>query len=323
LKPASSKALSQATAPVEGPSPGQDHGWQWMAVLWIGAVHVGALAAPFVFTWKGLAIAAVLAWMTASLGICLGFHRLLTHSGFETYRPVRWFFVLLGTLAGEGPPIMWVAAHRRHHQFSDLKGDPHSPKDGFYWGHVFWMLRKRGSAYWAKEYRRYAPDLMRDSGVRFLNHTWLWWQPLTGGILFAVGALGWDTATGLSFLVYGLFVRLVFVFHGTWFVNSATHTWGYRNYETTDDSRNLWWVGLWAFGEGWHNNHHAHPRMARHGHKWWELDLTYWAIRSLECTGLAWNVLKTPTVERPETTKVAADTQPRVDDPLESDRLSA
>jgi len=266
-------------------------GLEWPAVIWLGTAHLGALAAPFVFTWSGLAVAIVLSAVTASLGVCIGFHRLLTHGGFETFPVVKRVLATLGMLAGEGPPIMWVAAHRKHHQFSDQDGDPHSPRDGAWWSHVVWMLPRRGSQYWAEQYRRYAPDMLRDPYMKFLDRTWMWWHMAMGGTLMTTGYVLSGLSLGLSLLVYGLFVRATYVFHVTWLVNSATHMWGYRNYETTDDSRNLWWVALLAYGEGWHNNHHAHQRLARHGHRWWEIDINFACIRLMERCGLAWNVI--------------------------------
>jgi stearoyl-CoA desaturase (delta-9 desaturase) len=142
--------------------------------------------------------------------------------------------------------------------------------------------------------QRYAPDLYKDPVMRMLHTLFLTTHIVLGVLLLSVGWLVWDWHTGMSFLVWGLSVRLVYVFHVTWLVNSATHIWGYRNYETSDNSRNLWWVGLLAFGEGWHNNHHAFQRMAKQGHKWWELDATYWFILAMEKLGLAWNVIKHP-----------------------------
>jgi stearoyl-CoA desaturase (delta-9 desaturase) len=142
----------------------------------------------------------------------------------------------------------------------------------------------------------YAPDLLRDRGMVFLDRTFLVWHIVLGLGLYGLGHLAWGPAVGVSMLVWGMFVRLVWVLHVTWLVNSASHMWGYRNYETKDDSRNLWWVGLLAFGEGWHNNHHAFQRMARHGHRWWEIDLTYYVILLLERLGLAWNVVHRPPV---------------------------
>jgi stearoyl-CoA desaturase (delta-9 desaturase) len=233
--------------------------------------------------------------VTGGLGVCLGYHRLLTHSSFETYRPIRGLLALLGTLAGEGPPIMWVSMHRKHHRFSDEAGDPHSPNDGAWWSHMLWLFPRYRSEQWAQLYRQYSPDLLKEPFLRLLERTFLWWHVLLGGGLLALGWSQWNFQTGLSFLVYGLFVRLVYVLHVTWLVNSASHMWGYRNYETRDNSRNLWWVGLLAFGEGWHNNHHAYPRSAPHGHRWWEIDTTYWVIVIMRLTRIAWKVVAKPT----------------------------
>jgi fatty-acid desaturase len=266
-------------------------GLDWPVVTWMVFVHAGALAAPFFFTWKAVGLALVLAWITGGLGICLSYHRMLTHGSFSTYRPIRLFLAWLGGLAGEGSALTWVAVHRKHHVHSDDEGDPHSPVDGAWWSHMLWMTPNRGKPYFQDLYQRYAPDLNKDPAMRFLHHTFLLWHWLLGMGLFAVGYFGWDLYTGISFVAWGLFVRMVWVLHVTWFVNSATHMWGYRNYETTDDSRNLWWVGLLAYGEGWHNNHHAFQRMARHGHRWWEFDMTYWAILVMERLGLAWDVV--------------------------------
>ncbi len=270
------------------------NGLEWPAVLWIGIIHLGALAAPFCFSWQGLAIAIVLSWVMGSLGICIGFHRMLTHGSFETSRPMRWIFATFGTLAGEGPPIMWVATHRKHHLHSDQDEDPHTPHHGGWWSHVLWMLPKHKTRYWSDLYRRFAPDMMSDRYLRFLNRTFLWWHFGLGVTLFTIGTLGWDWKMGLSFLVYGLFVRAVYVLHVTWFVNSASHIWGYQSYQTDDNSRNLWWVGLLAFGEGWHNNHHADQRRARHGQRWWEVDVSFITIWLLERCGLVWNVVREP-----------------------------
>lgn len=270
------------------------YGLEWPAFLWISILHVGALAAPFYFDWKSVVLVLFLSWVTGGLGVCLGYHRLLTHGSFETYPVLRRFFAFCGMMAGEGPPIMWVAVHRKHHQFSDMPEDPHSPRDGKWWSHMVWMIPKHGSDQWAKLYAKYAPDLLRDPFYRLLNKTFLYWQVLSAGLLFLIGWQIWDVRTGLSFLVYGFFVRLVFVMHATWLINSATHIWGYRNYETTDDSKNLWWVAALTYGEGWHNNHHAHQRMAQHGHRWWEFDITWNTIRLMRAVGLAWNVVEKP-----------------------------
>jgi len=141
---------------------------------------------------------------------------------------------------------------------------------------------------------RYAPDLAKDPVLVFLHRTFLWQNLLLGAAIMGLGyAIGGDLYTAIAYVAWGVFARMVYVLHITWFVNSASHIWGYRNYETSDQSRNLWWVGLTAFGEGWHNNHHAYQRLALHGHKWWEFDMTYRAIWLMEKVGLAWNVVKT------------------------------
>lgn len=317
--------ISQLPAPAIHQVREHDHwrlGLEWPAVIWIASLHLGALAAlfPYCFTWYGLWVAMALAWITGGLGVCLGYHRLLTHSSFDTYPIVRRLLALCGTLAGEGPPIMWVSAHRKHHQFSDLENDPHSPNDGAWWSHMLWTFPRYGSSHWAQLYRTYSPDLLKDPFLRLLDRTFLWWHLALGLILFGAGwAIGGTRLEGLrlgtSFLVWGMFVRLVWVLHVTWSVNSASHIWGYRNYQTRDNSRNLWWVGLLAFGEGWHNNHHAYPRSAPHGHRWWEIDATYWVICLMKATGLAWNVVPAPEVKR-------AEVEPHGDDAATSAPLS-
>jgi stearoyl-CoA desaturase (delta-9 desaturase) len=233
--------------------------------------------------------------VTGSLGVCLGYHRLLTHGSFTTTPAVKFFYAFLGGVSGEGSALHWVANHRKHHAFSDQEGDPHTPRDGGLWSHMLWMFPAHDSAELAAHVRRWAPDLDRDPGIHFLHKTFLVWHVLIGMALLGTGWLLYGPTTGVSWLLWGLAVRMVIVFHVTWLVNSASHMWGYRNYETTDDSRNLWWVGLLAFGEGWHNNHHAFQRMAKHGHRWWEIDVTYWAIVAMEKLGLAWNVVHEPT----------------------------
>jgi stearoyl-CoA desaturase (delta-9 desaturase) len=272
------------------------NGLDWPVIVWIGLVHVGALAAPFYFTWVGLIAFALLSWMSGGLGVCLGYHRLLTHSSFQTYRWVRRAFGLMGTMAGEGPPATWVAVHRKHHRFSDQQGDPHSPHDGGWWSHILWLFPRPKDPQWQEMHTKYAKDLLKDPFFRMLDKTFLLWHIGLGALLFTLGWAIWDVRTGVSLLVWGLFLRMVYVLHITWLVNSASHMWGYRNYETTDDSRNLWWVGLLAFGEGWHNNHHAFPARAAHGHRWWEFDVTWIVIRAMEKVGLVWKVVR----ERPQ-----------------------
>jgi stearoyl-CoA desaturase (delta-9 desaturase) len=183
--------------------------------------------------------------------------------------------------------LTWVSNHRKHHAHSDQEGDPHSPHDGPWWSHVFWLAFWRGPHYHAEHIRRWVPDLMKDPVLRWIGYMFLPSHFLLAGILAAAGYAYGGAFMATSFIVWGIFVRLVFVLHSTWFVNSASHMWGYRNYETTDDSRNNWWVALITYGEGWHNNHHAHQRLAAHGHRWWEIDVTYMVIRLLKVLGLA------------------------------------
>ena len=269
-------------------------GIAWPTVIWIVLLHLGALAAPFFFTWKGVLLTLVLGWLTGGVGICMGYHRLLTHGSFTTFRPVRWLIALLGGLAGQGSSLTWVAMHRKHHAFSDTEGDPHSPNDGKWWSHMLWLMPRIDRSRLEQIYERYAPDLLKDPVIRLLDKTFLLWYFALGAGLFLFGYLFWDFYTACSFVVWGMFVRLVYLLHVTWFVNSATHIWGYRTYETGDNSRNLWWVGLLSYGEGWHNNHHAFQRSARHGHRWWEFDMTYRTIWLMEKMGLAWDVVRQP-----------------------------
>ena len=262
------------------------------AIGWLGLAHVIVLvAAPLTFSWTGLFVMLGLHWMTGSLGICLGYHRLLTHTGMKTYNWVRYFFAAIGTLAGEGSALDWVADHRKHHAHSDQDGDPHSPNDGSIWSHIGWLAYHTHNGDRKAYLQRWAPDLYKERGMRILDVLFLPLHILSGIILFSVGYYIDGASFGASLLVWGLFVRLVLVLHATWMVNSASHMFGYKNYETTDDSRNNWVVAIVAYGEGWHNNHHAYPRMAKHGHKWWEFDITWQAIKLLRALGLVWDVV--------------------------------
>ncbi len=286
LDSAISYESAPAAAPIETPQV-----VAWAIIFWLLLIHLGALAAPFTFTWQGLAVAVALHWFTGGIGICLGYHRLLTHSSFKTYRPVYWLLAAIGGLAGEGSAIEWVANHRKHHAHSDQPGDPHSPREGAWWSHLLWLVWTLPPRELEAHVKKWAPDLQKDPMIRFISSMFLPMQIVMGLLVMLAGYAVGGMAMAASFVVWGVFLRLVFVLHSTWFVNSASHIWGYRNYETTDDSRNLWWVAIIAYGEGWHNNHHAYPRMAPHGHKWWEFDMTYAAIRVMRACGLAWDVV--------------------------------
>lgn len=271
----------------------------WGVIFWLSLVHIGALFCPWTFTWEGVVLAFVLHWITGGLGICLGFHRLLTHSSFSTYAPIRWLCALLGGLAGEGSAVDWVANHRKHHALSDQPGDPHSPHEGAWWSHILWLSWNLPYDEHHKHINRWAPDMAKDPVIVWIGRLFIPIHIVTG--LMIMGAGYWwgenvNTAVGgsamaASFVTWGIFLRLGMVLHSTWFVNSASHIWGYTNYETTDDSKNNWWVALITYGEGWHNNHHAYPRMALHGHKWWEIDTTWTVVRLMRACGLAWDVV--------------------------------
>ncbi len=306
LKQKGNAAMAAANAAyLRGKDAFQELGLNWPIVIWIGLVHVLAVIAPFYFSWPALVACIALAFITGSFGVCMGYHRLLTHQSFQTYRPIRWLLAFLGGLSGEGSALTWVAQHRRHHAFSDEDGDPHSPRDGGWWSHMLWFMPDFGRKWHRDLLHRYAPDIVKDKMMVVIHHMFLPSHLILAGMLFLMGyfgPVGWGLGTaraGWSMVLWGLGVRMVYVLHVTWFVNSATHLWGYRNYETTDNSRNLWWVGLLAWGEGWHNNHHAYQRVASQGHRWWEIDTTYWCILIMEKLGLAWDVVRLKDVRKP------------------------
>jgi fatty-acid desaturase len=277
----------------------------WPYVFGIVGYHLLALLAfvPWLFSWTGVALAFIGLYAFGTLGINLCYHRLLTHRGFECPPWLEHTFAVLGVCCLEDTPARWVAIHRIHHQHSDERPDPHSPLVTFLWGHMGWlMVENRDVNQWTT-YDRYARDVLRDPFYLAMERNLMWvWVNLGQWLLyylvgFAVGAWTGGSAMagvqfGLSLLVWGVIVRTVAVWHITWSVNSVTHMWGYRNYETDENSRNNWLVGLWSNGEGWHNNHHADQRSAAHGHRWWELDVTYLTIWLLSVLGLAKNVVK-------------------------------
>jgi len=244
--------------------------------------HVQAVAAVFSFSWTNLIVAAFLYWMAVGLGISMGYHRLHTHRGFKTSKLFEYFLAICGTLTLEGGPIFWVAIHRRHHQHSDQPLDPHTPRVSGFWAHIGWILFGEAQHNNTATMSRYAPDLGKDPFYRWL--TTYHWVPLTvlGFALLGIG--GWPLVN------WAIFLRVVLGLHATYLVNSATHLWGRRRFATQDDSKNSWWVALLTFGEGWHNNHHAHPTSARHGLAWYEFDPTWIELKFLRAVGLVWDV---------------------------------
>ena len=257
-------------------------GLNWANAVFLIVAHIAAVAAFFFWSWPAVVTAVVLYWVGGSLGIGMGFHRLLTHRGYKVPKPVEYFLVTCGTIALEGGPIQWVVTHRIHHAHTDRVGDPHTPRDGGWWAHIGWIVWGTAQNHDQATIARYAPDLIKDRYYRWLNR--FYYIPLTliGVALFLVG--GWGV------MLWGVFLRLIIALHSTWLVNSATHLWGKTRFETNDDSRNSWWVALLTFGEGWHNNHHAHPTSARHGLRWYEFDMNWLGIRALQLLGLAHSI---------------------------------
>jgi fatty-acid desaturase len=262
-------------------------GLNWLTAVVMVALHLGALAAFFFFTWQRLTVMLALYIVAVNIGIGMCYHRLLTHRGYRVPKWLEYSMTVCATLALEGGPMFWVSTHRVHHQHSDREGDPHTPRDGGWWAHVGWLLWGHALHAQTELLSRYSPDLLRD---RF--HVWIskyHWIPLaaSGALLFGLGWLTGGARNAVGMLLWGGFLRVTLGLHATWLVNSASHLWGYRRFETRDDSRNNWWVALFSGGEGWHNNHHAHPVAARHGLAWWEIDPNYWGIWMLSKLGLA------------------------------------
>lgn len=250
----------------------------WAVIIFMTAIHIAALFAflPGIFSWKAVGLAVFLHWLTGGLGITLGWHRLVSHRSFQTPKWLEYLLVFCGTLAMQGGPIWWVGLHRHHHLYSDQDVDHHDSCKGFWWSHMGWMLREVPAE---QEIPRFTKDIANDPFYRFLDQYFFPIQVAFAVLLYLIG--------GLPFLFWGVFVRLVLVYHTTWLVNSATHKFGYRTYESDDRSTNCWWVALLAYGEGWHNNHHAFQYSARHGLKWWEIDMTWMMIWLLRSVGLA------------------------------------
>ncbi len=251
--------------------------WQIAPVLTM--FHVGALAAPFFFTWNALFVTIFLYWVTGGLGLGLCYHRLLTHRSFDTPKWFEYVLTVCGVAALEGGPLLWVATHRKHHQFADKEGDPHSPRDGKWWSHAGWILTGNALRQDITTLKRYVPDLAEDK-----FHVWITKYHL---LPMAVLVVAFYAIGGLPLLMWGIFFRTVAGLHATWLVNSVSHIWGSRRFETRDTSTNNWWVALLSFGDGWHNNHHANPVAARHGLAWYEFDFNWYAIWIFKQLGLA------------------------------------
>ncbi|MBE9033436.1 fatty acid desaturase [filamentous cyanobacterium LEGE 11480] len=259
--------------------------FSWTNAGFFGSIHALALLGLWTFSWQALGVAVFLHWLLGGIGICLTYHRLLTHRSLKVPRWLEYILATIGAMALQGGPIFWVAGHRVHHAYTeDEVRDPYAASRGFWWSHMGWLLHPKKQFFDYELYKKYAPDLERQAYYRWLDRNFLMLQVPLGILLFLAG--GW------SFVIYGIFVRSVVLWHTTWLINSATHWKGYQNFPVEDGSRNLWWAALLTYGEGWHNNHHARPRVAKAGLRWWEVDMTWWAIVGLKRLGLAKRVVR-------------------------------
>lgn len=250
----------------------------WHTIFFVAVFHAMAIWALFAFSWTNLAVTLAIWWVASSWGVGIGFHRLLTHKGFKAPKWLEYFMSVCGTMALQSGPLTWVTTHRIHHAFTETDKDPHSPRQGGYWAHIGWIFKGTAQHQSEATMKRYTPDMTRDRFHLVLNK--YYWVTIIGVAiaLFAIG--GW------SMVLWGVFLRVAVSWHFTWLVNSATHLWGYRRFDTRDDSRNNALVAAVTFGEGWHNNHHAHPRSAKHGLTWKEFDVNWVQLRILEKLGI-------------------------------------
>ena len=273
-----------------------------MAAVFIPFLVTAIAVAVFWGDWVGWSDVAVFAFMyiLSGFGVTVGFHRMLTHRSFRTHKPTEYAFAAFGSMAVQGPVIAWVADHRKHHAHTDVEGDPHSPHvghgdgvvgvlRGLWHAHMGWLLSEHGRAEW----KRYAPDLYEDPGMRLINRRFVSLVMLGLAIPAVAGYLLTGTLLGAATgLLWGGLVRVFFVHHVTWSVNSICHFLGSRRFEVDDQSTNVFWLALPSLGESWHHNHHAFPRSAVHGLRRWELDPSALLIAAMERVGLAWNVIR-------------------------------
>ncbi len=260
----------------------QDMSINWNTLVFVTLFHILAVAALFTFSWANLAAGVFLWWLAGSLGIGIGYHRLLTHRGFKVPKWLEYTLSIFGTLALQSGPLTWVTTHRVHHAFTETERDPHSPRFGTYWSHMGWIMRGKAQQQTWADMQRYCPDFANDRFHQWINRYYYIPIIIVAAALLAIG--GW------TMVLWGVFLKTVIGWHFTWLVNSATHLWGTRRFETRDDSRNNALIAAVTWGEGWHNNHHAFPRSAKHGLAWYEIDLNWIQIRLLEMVGLAKDV---------------------------------
>jgi stearoyl-CoA desaturase (delta-9 desaturase) len=251
----------------------------WKNVAIITSFHLLAIPIFFTFSWQNLAALLIGNWIVGSLGVGLGWHRLLTHRSFKAPKWLEYLLTTLGTMSIQDSPDKWVATHRMHHKFVDGDEDPHSTRSGFWWAQIGWIVWGTAQDHDKATLKKYVPDLMKDRGHVLISRFYYVPIAVSAFILFAIG--GW------TMVVWGVAGRVVFGWHTTWFVNSLSHIYGPRPHETGDLSTNNWFVALLTFGEGWHNNHHAFPTSARHGLRWYQFDMNWIAIRIFEKLGWA------------------------------------
>lgn len=248
----------------------------------VTAVHLGALAAPFTFSWAAFQVFAVFA-LICTVGITLSYHRQLSHKAFECPKWLEYLLAYFGCLAVEGAPIGWVRMHRYHHVHSDKEHDVHSPVDGFWWAHMGFMFDASTTEKLAELDN--VPDLQKQDFYKLMENSAFYVASSVFGPIAVLYAFG-----GLPYVIWGFFLRTVYIWHVNWAVNSIGHCWGYQSYESGDNSMNNWVFGILGLGDGWHNNHHAFPRSCRHGLEWWEIDLNWNLLQVMEAVGLAWNL---------------------------------
>ena len=273
-------------------------GINWKNVTIIASFHLLAIPALFTFTWQNVVALIVGNWIVGSLGVGLGWHRLLTHRGFKAPKWLEYTLSIFATMSIQDSPDKWVATHRIHHAFTETDKDPHSTKRGFWWAQMGWIVWGTAQDHDAATLKKYVPDLIKDRGHALISRFYYVPIIISVAIFFAIG--GW------TMVVWGVFARVVVGWHTTWFVNSLSHIFGSRPFDTGDDSTNNWFVALLTFGEGWHNNHHMSPTSARHGLKWYQFDMNWIAIRILEKLGWATNIRVFDAEKQPLELKQAA-----------------
>jgi sn-1 stearoyl-lipid 9-desaturase len=251
----------------------------WRDLIIITAFHILLIPAIYYFSWQNLAIMLVGNWIVGSLGVGLGYHRLITHRSFAAPKWLEYTLTIFASMSLQNEAYKWVATHRMHHQFCETEKDPHSTRPGFFWAHMGWIFKGDAQDHEEATFKKYVPDLLKDK-----NHVLIakyFYVPIVVSaiLLFLIG--GW------GMVLWGVVVRTIYGWHTTWFVNSLSHMFGKRRFETSDDSTNNWFVGILTFGEGWHNNHHAFPTSARHGLEWYQFDQNWVTIRIFEKLGWA------------------------------------